>query len=105
MIVKSLSLASNFTIVIGIVMVVVYLCMFLMSFLLSVLPLPPPPLEVLTLSILSVNFKLHLCLFYPPPSSTCAIFDNLCTYLQSIDAGHLSNFVFLGDFNINHKKL
>jgi len=26
---------------------------------------------------------------------------NLCTYLQYIDAGHLSNFVFLGDFNIN----
>ncbi len=72
------------------------------EFLVSVLPPPPPPLEILTLSVLSVNFKLHLCLFYRPPSSTCGIFDNLCTYLQSINAGHLSNFLFLGDFSTNY---
>ncbi len=72
------------------------------EFLASVLPPPPPPLEVVTLFVLSVNFKLHVCLFYRPPSSACAIFEYLCTYPQSIDAGPLSNFVFLGDFNVNY---
>ena len=59
-------------------------------------------MEILALSVLSVNFKLHLCLFYCPPSSTSAIkFCHLRTYLRPIDAGHLSNVVFLGDFSIN----
>ena len=82
----------------GTVMVVVYFCMFLSFLYLSSIPSPSPPLEILTLS---VTFK---CLFYRPPISKfkCATFDNLFTYLQSIDAGHLSNnFVLLRDFNIN----
>ena len=36
--------------------------------------------------------------FIVPPSSPSSIFD---TYLQSIDAGHFSNFIFVGDFNVN----
>ena len=56
------------------------------EFLVSVLPPPSPPLEIITLSVLSVNFKLHLHFIYCPSSSVCDIFDNLCTYLQSIDA-------------------
>ena len=56
--------------------------------LVSVLPPPSPPLEILALSVLSVNFKLHLCLFYCPPSSTSAIkFCHLRTYRQPVDAG------------------
>ena len=43
------------------------------EFLVSVLYPPSLLLEILTLSVLSVNnFKLHLCLFYCPPSSTWA---------------------------------
>ena len=67
----------------------------------SPLPSPPPSLELLPLSLSSHNFKLHLCLFYRPPSSPSTIFDTLFTYFQSIDAGHFSNFIFVGDFNVN----
>ena len=87
-------------------MVVVYLCLFLMSFLYLSSLLLLPLLEILTLSALSVNFKLlHPRFILLSPKSTCAIFDNLCTNLQPVDAGHLSIFVFLGDFNINFDNL
>ena len=36
----------------------------------SVLFPPPPALEILTLSVLFDNFKMYLCLFYRPPSSS-----------------------------------
>ena len=66
-------------------------------------PLPSPaPLELLALSILCINFKVHLCLFYRPPSSNALIFDDLLNYLESINAGQLSNFILLGDFNVNN---
>ena len=47
-------------------------------FFVTVLPFPTPPLETLTLSIFCNHFKVHLCLFYHPPSSTSLIFDHLC---------------------------
>ena len=67
-----------------------------------VLPSPTPPLELLTLSILRDNFKVHVCLFYRPPSSSALIFDTLFSHLESINVGQLSNFILLGDFNVNH---
>ena len=68
----------------------------------SVLPSPTPPLELLTLSILRDNFKVHVCLFYRPPSSSALIFDTLFSNLESINVGQLSNFILLGDFNVNY---
>ena len=72
------------------------------TFPVTVLPSLTPPLEALTLCTFCNNFKVHLCLFYRPPSSASIIFDNFCTYLDSIQASRLSNFVLLGDFNINY---
>ena len=63
---------------------------------------PAPPLELLTLSIQCVSFKVHLSLFYRPPNSNAFIFDTLLNYLESINAGQLSNFIILGDFNVNY---
>ena len=70
-------------------------------FFVSVFPSPVPPLELLTLSIQCVSFKVHLSLFYRSPSSNALIFDTLFNYLESINAGQLSNFILLGDFNVN----
>ena len=69
--------------------------------LVSVFPDPPPQLELLALSVRLNNFRINLCLFYRPPSSGSHIFDSLVSYLDSICAGSLSNFIFLGDFNVN----
>ena len=100
-ILKFVFLIFNYFVLIETAMVVVYLFMFLKNFLYHPYPLPPPPpLELLPLSLSLNNFKLHLCLFYCPPSSP-SIFDTLFTYFQSIDAGHFSNFIFVGDFNVN----
>ena len=68
----------------------------------SVLPSPTPPLELLTLPILRDNFKVHVCLFYRPISSSALIFDTLFSHLESINVGQLSNFILLGDFNVNY---
>ena len=69
--------------------------------LVSVFPDPPSQLELLALSVRLNNFRINLCLFYRPPSSGSHIFDSLVSYLDSICAGSLSNFIFLGDFNVN----
>ena len=69
---------------------------FLVSVLLLLLPLWKFLLYLFFLLILNftyVYFVVHQVLH------DCAILDNLCTYLQSIVAGHLSNLCFLGDFN------
>ena len=46
-----------------------------------------------------------VCKFYCPPSSTCVIFYIIFVLNFSHDAGHLSNFVLLGDFNINYENI
>ena len=58
-------------------------------------------LEVIVVSLSKSNFKLCLCVFYRPPSSPPAIFDNLCDVLLSVQQSYFSNFVLLGDFNVN----
>ena len=42
-----------------------------------------------------------VCVFYRPPSSPPAVFDNLCDVLLSVEQSYFSNFVLLGDFNVN----
>ena len=58
-------------------------------------------LELIVVSLLRNNFKLCLSVFYRPPSSPSSIFDTLCNTLLSIDHAYFSNFVILGDFNVN----
>ena len=48
--------------------------------------------------------KLHLALFYRPPSSSCSIFDDLQLCLEELSAITLHHFVLLGDFNVDYLK-
>ena len=61
----------------------------------------PADLELLIVSLCKGKFKLCLGVFYRPPSSPPDIFDNLCELLLSVDLSHFSNFVLIGDFNVN----
>ena len=63
----------------------------------------PSGLEFVLFSVGSKNFsyKVHVGLFYRPPSSTVDIFDSLHTCLHNANICSFSNFVLLGDFNVN----
>ena len=61
----------------------------------------PADLELLIVSLCKANFKLCLGVFYRPPSSHPHIFDSLCEALLTVDTSHFSNFVLIGDFNVN----
>ena len=61
----------------------------------------PENLELLIVSLCKANFKLCLGVFYRPPSSHCDVFDNLCEALLTIDQSLFSNFILVGDFNVN----
>ena len=37
----------------------------------------------------------------PPPSSSPLILDSLCTYIEGLNVHQYSNYILLGDFNIN----
>ena len=58
-------------------------------------------LELSIVSFHKDNCKVCIALFYRPPSSPFCTFDNFCTILHSLDPALLSNFVLLGDFNID----
>ena len=61
-----------------------------------VLLVGPAGLELIVVSLTRNNFKLCLCVFYRPPSSSCSeIFDTLCEALFSVD------ILLLGDFNVD----
>lgn len=64
---------------------------------------PGPGLEFVLFSVGSNNFsyKTHVGIFYRPPSSTIDIFDSLQTCLHNANICSFSNFVLLGDFNVN----
>ena len=63
----------------------------------------PFELELISLSVLShlSLCKFGVCLFYRPPSSPVSIFDKLCTTLQILNPAVFSNFLLLGDFNVD----
>ena len=61
----------------------------------------PAGLELLIVSLLRNNFKLCLSVFYRPPSSPSSIFYTLCDALFTVHHSYVSNFVILGDFNVN----
>ena len=61
-------------------------------------------MEFLLLSIDLINHstsKLHVSLFYRPPSSAVQIMDDVYEHLQSLDVSYFSNLIILGDFNID----
>ena len=64
----------------------------------------PNDTELIVLSILNFSLSpLTIGLFYRPPSSPVSIFDTLLNSLcMHIDVTLLSNFVLLGDFNVNY---
>ena len=63
----------------------------------------PNNLEFLSLSIRSSCsvFKHCVSVLYRPPSSPVSFFDNLCSTLQHLSPHLFTNFVLVGDFNIN----
>ena len=66
----------------------------------SVLP-ACPGLELLSLIIQENNSKCCVSLFYRPPNSPSNILTTLSAYLESIDTSALSNFILVGDFNVD----
>ena len=61
----------------------------------------PNNLELLTLSVCNGNNKVCISLFYRPPNSPSEVLENLFLYLQSFDTSQFSNYILLGDFNVN----
>ena len=67
----------------------------------------PFNLEFLAISVFVESSTIHfckkfcICLFNRPPSSSVSIFDNLCTTLQIINPAYFSNFILIGDFNVD----
>ena len=58
-------------------------------------------LELLTVIIGAGSCKACISLFYRPPSSLSSLLDSLCAFLASIQIHQFTNFIFVGDFNIN----
>ena len=58
-------------------------------------------LEVITVTLHCKNHRVCLSLFYRPPSSSTAVLQVLQNYYLSINISKFSNFVVIGDFNIN----
>ena len=61
----------------------------------------PAQLEFLFISIYKNCHKVNIGIFYRPPSSPVSVMDNLFSVLEGLDASCFSNFVLLGDFNID----
>ena len=64
----------------------------------------PDMLEFLVLTVSNYFCKLCVGLFYRPPSSPVSVLENFCTVLERLDPSYFSNFVLLGDFNIDFYK-
>jgi len=63
----------------------------------------PSNLEFLSISVTSPysTHKHCISVFYRPPSSSPAIFDNVFTVIQQLNLSSFSSFVLIGDFNID----
>ena len=72
----------------------------------SVLSFEPPtllhtPLKFLPLCVEFCKRKFCISVFYRPLSSDVAYFDTFCNAVESLDIVKYSNFILLGDFNID----
>ena len=61
----------------------------------------PAQLECLLISIYRNCHRINIGTFYRPPSSSVSVMGHLFSVLESLDSSYFSNFVLLGDFNIN----
>ena len=61
----------------------------------------PTQLEFLPLCIEFYKHKFCISIFYRPPSADVAYFDTFCNVVESLDIVKYSNFILLGDFNID----
>ena len=62
-----------------------------------------PELELVIVSVRLFSVSLSIALFYRPPGSPFVILDNLLTALCThVSPTLLTNFILLGDFNINY---
>ena len=63
----------------------------------------PEDLELLGIVVNYNNKQLLLCLLYRPPATTAGIiFDIKSNIFENVDPSLFSNFVFLGDFNVDY---
>ena len=67
----------------------------------KVLQQGPLDLEFLLVSVQCAHFRLSLAVLYRPPSSSVLYLDNLYNSLESVHPSYFSNFVLVGDFNID----
>ena len=60
----------------------------------------PHDLEFLVITVSNTVYRFCIGLFYRPPSSTRQVFEDFCTFLETLNISRFSNFVLLGDFNL-----
>ena len=58
-------------------------------------------LEVLPISVKVLEQKFCIAVFYTPPDSTVSIFGILFHSIELIDISRYSNFILIGDFNVD----
>jgi len=56
-----------------------------------------------TLFVYHNNIRICIALFYHYPSSSVGVFGQVCSYSDTLSISQFSNFIFLGDFNVNIK--
>ena len=73
------------------------------SFCFSALPNPTSGIELLTIVVQHDILPARICLsvFYRPPSSGPESLDAVCDYFNSINSAQFTNFVLIGDFNVD----
>ena len=63
--------------------------------------LGPDNLELSIVSFHMSSCRICIALFYRPPSSPVSVIESLYSIFLSLDPALFSNFIFLGDFNID----
>ena len=58
-------------------------------------------LEFLAIIFTFCELKFCIAVFYRPPSSNVNYFDNFCSVVESLNILNYSNFILVGDFNID----
>ena len=59
-------------------------------------------LELAIVTVTSNSFRICIGLWYRPPCSPVFVLDSLFSVLESLDPSYFSNFVLIGDFNIDY---
>jgi len=68
----------------------------------SVLNVDAQGLELAIATVTSNSFRICIGLLYPPLSSSVFVLDNLFSVLESLEPSYFSNFVLIGDFDIDY---